>query len=46
MKHVKRISVAKAATSKQFDDPAGAIFFQVWLSVFTTILAGAFGFKD
>lgn len=39
MKHVKTITVAKAS------DAAGAIFFQIWLSVFTAILTGAFGSK-
>lgn len=42
MKHLKHISVAKA-DSKQFGDPVANIFFQVWLSVVTFILGGAFG---
>ncbi len=44
MKHTRAISV-KAAESKQFDDPAAAIFFQVWLAVFTFIVTGALGEK-
>jgi len=44
MKHCKTISLAKADT-KQFDDPAGAIFFQIWLTVVSFILTGAFGEK-
>jgi len=44
MKHCKSISLAKADT-KQFDDPAGAIFFQVWLAVISFIISGALGEK-
>jgi hypothetical protein len=44
MKHMRTISV-KPADSKQIDDPAGIIFFQVWLTVMTFILTGAFGDK-
>ncbi len=40
MRHVKTITVSKAS------DGAGAIFFQIWLSVFTWIISGAFGSKD
>lgn len=36
MRHVKTISVAKAS------DPVGAVFFQIWLGVFTWIISGAF----
>ncbi len=36
MKHVKPVTVAKAS------DPFGAIFFQIWLSVFTWLITGAF----
>ena len=39
MRHIKSVSVQKAS------DSAGLIFFQIWLSVFTSILAGAFGIK-
>jgi len=37
MKHVRPISVAKAS------DAFGAIFFQIWLSLFVSLLTGAFG---
>jgi hypothetical protein len=37
MKHTRTITVARAET-KQFDDPLGAAFFQVWLTVFTWII--------
>jgi len=40
MKHIKRISVAKASS-----DPFGMIFLQLWATVFFTILTGAFGGK-
>lgn len=40
MRHIKTITTAKAS------DAAGAIFFQIWLSVFTWILTGALGSKD
>lgn len=43
MRHVTRVTVARA-DAKQLDG-GGAVFFQIWLSVFTTILAGAFGLK-
>ncbi len=39
MKHVKRISTAKAS------DAFGEIFFQIWWSVFSWILTGALGSK-
>ena len=39
MKHVRPVSVAKA------NDAFGALFFQVWLSAFVTLLSGAFGAK-
>jgi len=39
MKHIKTVTVAKAS------DAAGQIFLQIWLQVFTAILAGAFGLK-
>lgn len=38
MKHLRTISVAKAS-----DDAFGAIFLQVWLTAFITLLSGAFG---
>ncbi len=44
MKHMRSISV-KPADAKQFDDPAAAIFFQVWLGVMTFIITGALGEK-
>ena len=44
MKHCKRITVAKAE-AKQFDDPIGAVFLQVWLGVITFIITGAIGDK-
>lgn len=44
MKHIRTVSV-KTADNKQFDDPAAAIFFQVWLAVFTFIVTGALGEK-
>jgi hypothetical protein len=44
MKHLRTICV-KPADSKQFDDPAASIFFQVWLSVMTFIITGALGEK-
>ena len=37
MKHIRPITVAKAS------DAFGAIFLQVWLSAFITLLSGAFG---
>lgn len=40
MKHIKTVTVAPAS------DAAGQIFFQIWLSVFTWILTGAFGSKN
>jgi len=40
MKHIKRITVSKAS-----DDFLGDAFFQVWLAVFTSMLAAAFGSK-
>jgi len=39
MKHLRPLTVAKAS------DPFAAIFFQIWLTVFSSILAGAFGTK-
>lgn len=39
MRHIKTVSVQKAS------DSAGQIFFQIWLSVFSSLLAGAFGLK-
>ncbi len=44
MKHFHRITVKRAET-KQFDDPLASVFFQVWLSVFTFIIGGAFNEK-
>jgi hypothetical protein len=40
-KHLKRISAAKAS-----EDAFAFVFLQVWAVVFTSILLGAFGFKD
>lgn len=37
MKHVRPITMAKAS------DAFGAIFLQVWLSAFITLLSGALG---
>lgn len=39
MRHIKTVSVQKAS------DDVGLIFFQIWLSVFSSILAGALGLK-
>lgn len=39
MRHIQAITVPKAS------DAAGAIFFQIWLSVITWMLTGAFGSK-
>lgn len=39
-KHIRPISIAQAEPKQ---DGFGAVFFQIWLSVFTWILAGAFG---
>ena len=46
MKHVKRISVAKADTGNKDIDPAGYMFLQIWFSVMSMMLFGAFGGKD
>jgi hypothetical protein len=44
MKHTKQVTLAKAMTAGEKDsDAAGALFFQVWLTVFMWILTGAFG---
>lgn len=37
MKHIRPITVAKAS------DSFGYFFFQIWLTLFTTLLSGAFG---
>ena len=44
MRHIQRITIAKAEEKQ--GDVAGQIFFQLWLTVFTFILSGAFGTKD
>lgn len=46
MRHVKKISLAKANTSEKGMDPAGYIFLQIWASVMSMMLFGAFGGKD
>lgn len=43
MRHISKITVAKAQVNDKDSDTMGAIFIQVWLTVFTWILAGAFG---
>jgi hypothetical protein len=43
MIHISKITVSKAQTSDKDTDAMGAIFIQVWLTVFTWILASAFG---
>ncbi len=43
MTHLTKITVSKAQVEEKAMDPAGALFMQVWLGVFTWILAGAFG---
>jgi hypothetical protein len=43
MIHIRKVTVTKAQVEGKDMDPAGAIFLQVWLGVFTWILAGAFG---
>ena len=45
MTHMRRITVSKANIEEKQADPAGLIFLQIWLFVFTWILAGAFGSK-
>ena len=42
MSHLNKISVARAATDLEKQDPAGFLFFQLWAAVFTTILGTAF----
>jgi hypothetical protein len=46
MKHISKLTVAKASFIDKQTDEAGAVFFQIWLFVFTWILAGAFGKED
>jgi cytochrome b len=46
MKHIKSVSMGKAAVSEKGFDPAGAAFFQIWLAVFTWIITGAFSSKN
>lgn len=44
MTHISRISVARAdATSGKQMDPAGALFLQLWITVMTWMMMGAFG---
>lgn len=46
MAHIKKITVSKAAVEDKQMDPIGAVFLQIWLLVFTWILAGAFTSKN
>ena len=46
MRHMKCVTVAKAATGNKNVDPAGMIFLQIWFSVMSMMLFGAFGGKD
>lgn len=46
MPHIKTVTVRSAVTGDKGLDPAGAVFFQIWLAVFTWIISGAFSSKD
>ena len=43
MRHVNRVTVARAVATEDKMDPAGAVFLQVWAAVMAWILLGAFG---
>jgi len=45
MRHVRKISLAKASVGEKDMDPAGMVFIQIWASVMSMILVGAFGGK-
>ena len=45
MKHFKAITNPGAAMPEKAIDTAGSIFLQIWVTVFSSILLGAFGLK-
>ena len=46
MRHVRNISLSKANAAEKDIDPVGAVFLQLWVTVMSMILFGAFGGKD
>ncbi|HUW61650.1 MAG TPA: hypothetical protein VMZ06_11635 [Candidatus Bathyarchaeia archaeon] len=46
MRHVKKISVAKANVRAKDTDPAGLVFLQLWFMAMAAMLSAAFGSKD
>lgn len=45
MKHVKALTSPNTVRPEKALDDVGSIFLQIWATVFTTILLGAFGLK-
>jgi hypothetical protein len=45
MRHIQQLSREKSIVIAKAEDPAAAIFLQIWATVFSSILLGAFGLK-
>lgn len=46
MSHLKQITTKQTVTPRKAIDPAGAAFLQIWATVMSIILFGAFGGKE
>lgn len=45
MRHIQHVSQKQTGSVNKAMDPAGEVFLQIWFTVFSSILLGAFGLK-